>query len=280
MGAGEYRPATAAGHRLLAHELAHVVQQAGNATAVPGRLTIGRSDGPAEREADRVADTVVAAGASAHSVVPLGSVPAGTVSRQPQLPGASRIPRVQTVRRDFHDPNFCYKIPLRDATHPDRSHVVAVMQAEIQTPRTCDGEVVLRTSVLNSAWGAASAQFESLGGGVSLGVSESITRGEERVDYEERFRPDACQAYFDRCHMITYYDDNRRFAFADALYRPRVLGVSTPTGPGLQDDTPAPDLVVEPCDAVTSRCGGTGGQTSGPSGGAQKPIPPGPRKRR
>ena len=52
-GAGEYRPATASGQRLLAHELVHVVQ--GGAER-GGPLTVGAADSALEREADKGAE--------------------------------------------------------------------------------------------------------------------------------------------------------------------------------------------------------------------------------
>jgi hypothetical protein len=56
--AGQYAPHTQAGARLLAHELAHTVQQPESVDVHPF-LTIGRVDDPAERAADVVADTVM-----------------------------------------------------------------------------------------------------------------------------------------------------------------------------------------------------------------------------
>jgi len=53
-GAGEHRPGTTDGDRLLAHELTHVVQQRGAPTAGP--LTVSEPGDPLEREADRTAD--------------------------------------------------------------------------------------------------------------------------------------------------------------------------------------------------------------------------------
>ena len=54
-GAGAYAPRTPAGQRLLAHELAHTVEQ--GATSSPGQAPIvGRASDPAEAAADRVAD--------------------------------------------------------------------------------------------------------------------------------------------------------------------------------------------------------------------------------
>ncbi len=51
---GEYAPATTSGQQLLAHELAHVVQQGAGA-----KLVVGGAHDAAEREADRAADAVV-----------------------------------------------------------------------------------------------------------------------------------------------------------------------------------------------------------------------------
>lgn len=50
---GEYRPGTAAGERLLAHELTHVAQQRGAPRSGP--LTVTEPGDRFEREADRVA---------------------------------------------------------------------------------------------------------------------------------------------------------------------------------------------------------------------------------
>ncbi|HYH08444.1 MAG TPA: DUF4157 domain-containing protein [Thermoanaerobaculia bacterium] len=58
-GTRRFEPHTTEGRRLLAHELAHVVQQR-NGTALPEG--VGPANDPHEREADRVADAVVARG--------------------------------------------------------------------------------------------------------------------------------------------------------------------------------------------------------------------------
>jgi Domain of unknown function (DUF4157) len=56
---GRYAPATIEGQRLLAHELTHVVQQAGGPAVSQKKLAIGQADTTAEREADLVAEKVV-----------------------------------------------------------------------------------------------------------------------------------------------------------------------------------------------------------------------------
>ena len=61
-GAGEFRPGDPGGTRLLAHELAHVVQQGGRDAGPQAKLAIGAPGDAYEREADRVADTVAAGG--------------------------------------------------------------------------------------------------------------------------------------------------------------------------------------------------------------------------
>lgn len=54
-GRGQYSPHTSTGLGLLAHELAHVAQQAGAAPAKEGRLTVGQAGSEAERNADQLA---------------------------------------------------------------------------------------------------------------------------------------------------------------------------------------------------------------------------------
>jgi len=52
----EYSPGSSSGRELLAHELAHVVQQGG--ARVKRKLTVGAVDDPHEQEADRTAGQV------------------------------------------------------------------------------------------------------------------------------------------------------------------------------------------------------------------------------
>lgn len=82
-GAGAYTPGTEAGRRLLAHELTHVVQQSGGPTGPGTTPRVGSADDAAEHEADRVADTLLAAPGT-HAVTP--SAPA---LRRACLPAAA-----------------------------------------------------------------------------------------------------------------------------------------------------------------------------------------------
>lgn len=82
-GAGEYAPSTSAGRSLLAHELAHVVQQA------PGRAARQVSVAQAEREADAAAAPRGHARVSARPIA---------VHRQP-APGGAGMTRDELARR-------------------------------------------------------------------------------------------------------------------------------------------------------------------------------------
>src|SRR5579885_3225071 len=63
-GEGKYAPATTEGRKLLAHELTHVVQQAGTASAPGPDLKIGSENDASEREADKTAEQIVHRGAN------------------------------------------------------------------------------------------------------------------------------------------------------------------------------------------------------------------------
>jgi len=63
--AGQYSPRTPVGMRLLAHELAHTVQQRGAPRTVQGFTEVSRPGAPLEREAESAASRVAEGGALA-----------------------------------------------------------------------------------------------------------------------------------------------------------------------------------------------------------------------
>jgi hypothetical protein len=84
-GSGEYRPTEPDGIRLMAHELAHTIQQTSGGLAVaPTPMTVAAAQSPLEREADHVAAAVMA-GRAASARLSLG---AGAVQRQQTVPTA------------------------------------------------------------------------------------------------------------------------------------------------------------------------------------------------
>lgn len=88
-GADQYRPGTAAGRRLLAHELAHVAQQPAAASTA---LVLGSPDAPAEAEAATVADRVTRGAPAAATANPAAG--AGVVRRQPAPASGGAAPHV------------------------------------------------------------------------------------------------------------------------------------------------------------------------------------------
>ena len=58
--AGRYDPASTDGRRLLAHELAHVVQQSGHVSGTQTQLAVSAPGDASERQADAAADAVLA----------------------------------------------------------------------------------------------------------------------------------------------------------------------------------------------------------------------------
>jgi peptidoglycan hydrolase-like protein with peptidoglycan-binding domain len=64
-GTGQFMPTSHIGQRLLAHELAHVVQQSNSQTACQySSLAISKPDDAGEREADQIADAVMGSSAT------------------------------------------------------------------------------------------------------------------------------------------------------------------------------------------------------------------------
>lgn len=92
-GTGQYAPQIGDGKRLLAHELAHVLQQRSEITALSGdssgSLEIGAEDTPAEREAHSAADRILSSVHSSPIPIPFPYAQNHLIQRQPNLPGPS-----------------------------------------------------------------------------------------------------------------------------------------------------------------------------------------------
>lgn len=108
-GSGRYEPHTRAGLHLLAHELAHVGQQRAQDISGAPSLDVTATSDPAEREADRIADSVVGtdrpAPPSAHRTTTSPPVVARLVSAHhthcpANINGASATPAVDLAAAD------------------------------------------------------------------------------------------------------------------------------------------------------------------------------------
>jgi hypothetical protein len=94
-GSGQYAPTAPAGRRLLAHELAHTLQQDRFGASVSPRLEVGAVDTAAELEADRVADHVVSGGAAPG----IQAAPAPLVQRQPKTDDDGPEPNFESAQQ-------------------------------------------------------------------------------------------------------------------------------------------------------------------------------------
>ena len=97
-GRGEYDPQSSAGRHLLAHELAHVVQQSGAGSAGEGVTRIGDANDAAESHAEHAANLVTAA----HRTAALAPVATRAVQRQglphqAPSPDPAKMSRAQEV---------------------------------------------------------------------------------------------------------------------------------------------------------------------------------------
>jgi hypothetical protein len=107
-GSGQYRPGQSSGLHLLAHELAHTVQQRGRPAAAQASLRVGSVHDPAEAAADRAADAVLAnrsvasPGSSAGAVIrrkpKVSAVPDNAAARIVELDDGKRYRVVRTVK--------------------------------------------------------------------------------------------------------------------------------------------------------------------------------------
>jgi hypothetical protein len=87
---GSYRPGTPGGDHLIAHELAHVVQQSGGTAGVQASAIVSSPGEPAEAAADRAADTVLAGGRVS---MPTGLTTRRRIMRRARL-GSPTLPAV------------------------------------------------------------------------------------------------------------------------------------------------------------------------------------------
>ena len=107
--AGQLAPGTPAGDHLLAHEVAHTVQQGGGAPHAQARLEVSTPDDPAEHEADRAADAMVAG-------LPAVVTPSAGVARQIMRDaGVPSVPDAGPPSAGVEDP------AALAAKHPDRA---------------------------------------------------------------------------------------------------------------------------------------------------------------
>ena len=101
-GAGQYEPGTTEGRRMLAHELAHVVQQGDRVTSTSTELPVGDVATPYEHEAETVADRLVNVSEPTHPTpLILQKAPKPAIMRVPIFTSKMEICRRVLTSREF-----------------------------------------------------------------------------------------------------------------------------------------------------------------------------------
>jgi hypothetical protein len=112
-GAGQYTPGDAGGQRLLAHELAHVVQQSAGGVSIQSKLAVGATNDAAELEADAVAGSIMEGGS--HQEAPLRLTP-----------GAPTVRRVFTTPQGIREERQAPAETLPDGGHRTITRRIAI----------------------------------------------------------------------------------------------------------------------------------------------------------
>ncbi len=187
-GPGQFKPDTPRGRHLLAHELAHVVQQRGAGPARPG----ARSTPAAEGEARGAADVAALGG---RITLPAGSVGAGTLAAQEAAAAETEAQRLERIVGQFPFmasmfPGWAFtagsggvKATKSDGmTAVTRSADVTVaggFGAEVGQRRVTDADPNHQMeSAQKAGWQGGAGFFESMSGGKWL-ADDGTKRGEQ-----------------------------------------------------------------------------------------------------
>lgn len=234
-GRGEYRPSDTAGQRLLAHELAHTVQQAHLSDAAPqAKLEIGPADTPLEREADRVAQQVMAAApqeaavnaVQGNAARPLPTRIGSTLQRQPKQAKEPLIP-----------------IPVFDELDP-----MIIVPDIPGVPSFLRGREV-KLSTLRSALDVLRGNLPSLGGGAGEDFCARLIAGYETAHGGDvdglccpRFvrDPDRCCRWQDIGMMSFRCCGPDEVVISDRCVRPERVPLPPPPLPSAPVPAPAP----------------------------------------
>ena len=154
-GEGQYQPGTRQGQKLLAHELAHTIQQRSGQAAVQSRGVISQPGEPLEREADAVASRI-----DGNQAVTQPSVGAGATHRAP----------IQTsIQRQVEDSEEA-ALPDADREEPGREQSAERESVDIApTSLPATGSVEAEET---GAPGEMQAQPESVSGAVEAEGTE------------------------------------------------------------------------------------------------------------
>jgi Domain of unknown function (DUF4157) len=162
-GHGEYRPSTASGRHLLGHELAHVVQQSRQPTVPSQSLVVGLSDSSAEREADKVADSVVSPFASGAKESTVAATPGHSKLAEKLSPTTTQSSVAGRLQRAVRANNVSCRTPsaaIAAVTGPDP--VATITAADARAIELLDTVIDTLETNRNAILGGASISFPTI----------------------------------------------------------------------------------------------------------------------
>jgi hypothetical protein len=143
-GSGQFAPQSNAGRKLLAHELAHTVQQQGSSHTIQPKLMVDRADSPYEAEADRAAQSLLKGEQFPH----ISSAPA-RINRQ-VAESSSRESR-EACRARF-DPTDLTRITLPTADAPGGRYTISGVERVSNNERRVRISTGQRYLVTRTPW--------------------------------------------------------------------------------------------------------------------------------
>lgn len=134
-GAGQYQPDDPFGLHLLAHEVAHTQQQAGTAGSRQAKLEVSRPGDPAEVDADRAADAMVAGHPTSVTPVAVGAVYREASCDQTSqvlalIDSLTSLDDIRDLKYAIDDCELDDEAQTRTITFRDLSYVVSLHGAE------------------------------------------------------------------------------------------------------------------------------------------------------
>lgn len=239
-GDGKFSPATRCGKHLLAHELTHVVQQAGSRW-VPNTVP----------EVTHAADAHEQIATSVGRRVAAGRL-AGTIAEMP-LSAQHRIARARhAVSADFPDPENCWMTGDRSKMNP--KNIVVIFDAALDVPDK--GAITATTRIRDKvpgsgqSWAGTDAiRFGRSKGDATGGVDHATNNAskDEFTEYTLAWPADATHVEYDYFTYIKFLAP-QQYTFAEIKFSPRV----TKSRGVMSDKSLNPTIRLDPCDRITA----------------------------
>lgn len=147
---GAYDPSTAPGRRLLAHELAHTIQQGEGAAGPQARLEVAPVDDPLEAEADRLAARALSGTAAGGAAAPgLAATPSAPRVHRTPPPGSP--PPAGPARIVYIDANVLDQINRGNVAAANQLKQLLASGVEVRIGQQAYNEMVTNPAIPRTA---------------------------------------------------------------------------------------------------------------------------------